>query len=73
MKSNPDPSAPLGEIVLTHADSEAMRRSAADARTLSSDEYLHFLDEASRHTDPSRSTSAGWAPFDLRDDDHPRQ
>ena len=67
MKSNPDSSPPLGEIALTVADSEAMRRSAADARILSSEEYLRFLENVSAHVEPSRATSAGWLAFDLRD------
>lgn len=67
MKSNPDPSMPLDEIALSLADREAMRHAAEQAKRMSGQEYLHFLESASAHIEPSRRTSAGWTTFDLQD------
>ena len=67
MPSDPERPSPLDDFVLTPEDIEAMRRSADAARTMSSAEYLRFLERSSAHVAPSRKTSEGWAPFDLRD------
>lgn len=67
MKSSPDSGDPLGEFALTPADTDAMRRSAAGAKSQSGEEYLRFLDQASAGVAPSRATSAGWLPFALPD------
>jgi hypothetical protein len=73
MKSNPDAPAPLDEIILTPEDRDAMRRSAEEATGMTTEEYLRFLDSASAGAEPSRATSAGWVPFALHEDDHPRR
>jgi hypothetical protein len=73
MKANLHLPRPLDEIALTLADIGAMRQSAEDAHSLSGDEYLRFLESASAGVEPSRRTSAGWSPFDLRDASLPGQ
>ena len=66
-QSNRNSPVALDAIALTPADIVAMRRSAAESSTLSTEEYLRFLERASAHVEPSRRTSEGWLPFDLRD------
>ena len=44
-----------------------MRRSAESSRQLSGAAYVRVLEDASANVKPSRRTSAGWSPFDLRD------
>jgi len=67
MKSNPDGHEPFVDLALTSADVDAMRRSAFSSIALTTDEYLRFLDSATANVAPSRKTSEGWVPFDLRD------
>lgn len=73
MKSNPDFAPPLGEFAFTPADLEAMKHSADQTSRISGKEYLAFLARASAHLAPSRRTSAGWEPFDLRNSGHSRR